>query len=244
MAFTGWGWDVKMGDFLNSGNLDVAQADGFIKGKINRWPWLQEMAMSNDDLFTDPASWPKVEPGDDVAGHQCLAFYAKAPSGGYVNISSQLGLCARTPTRGIAIADTRGDGVLDFAVARQWGPPAFYANTSPHLGHYLGLELYRPSAGGGAGQGLQDIGSPAYGATAQIFTPGGHTQIAQLDGGSGHSGKSSFEVSFGLGAYNGPVSVHLRWRDLHGQLHQQVLQLTPGTHDIFLTSTAKEVSSR
>jgi hypothetical protein len=112
------------------------------------------------------------------------------------------------------------------------------------VGHYLGLELYRPAAGGSApGGGLQGAGSPAYGATAQIFTPH-HTQIAQLDGGSGHSGKSSFEVSFGLGGYDGPVSVHLSWRDTQGQLRHQVLELTPGTHDLFLTSTATEVASR
>ena len=74
--------------------------------------------------------------------------------------------------------------------------------------------------------------------------PGGHTQISQLDGGGGHSGKRSFEVSFGLGTYHGPVSVHLRWRDTSGQLQQQTLQLTPGTHSLILTNTAKEVPSR
>lgn len=244
MAWTGWGWDLKFGDFLNNGNLDVVQADGFIKGKIDRWPWLQEMAMSNDDLYTNPASWPLVEPGDDIAGHQCIAFYAKAPGGGYVNVSKQLGLCVRIPTRGIATADTRDDGALDFAVARQWGPPAFYANESPHRGHYLGLELYRPAAGRYPAGGMQGIGSPAYGATAQIFLPGGHTQIAQLDGGSGHSGKSSFEIYFGLGAYRGPVTVRLQWPDPQGRLHRQILRLTPGTHDLLLTSTVKEVASR
>ena len=244
MAWTGWGWDLKMADFLNSGHLDVVQADGFIKGKVDRWPWLQEMAMSNDNLYTNPASWPLVEPGDDIAGHQCIAFYAKAPGNAYVNISKQLGLCVPTPTRGIATADTRANGALDFAVARQWGPPAFYANQSRHLGNYLGLNLYRPSAGGGTpGVGLAGTGSPAYGTTVQIFTPG-HTQIAQLDGGSGHSGKSSLEVSFGLGSYNGPVAVHLQWRAVGGQLYQQALQLSPGTHDLLLTSTVKEVPSR
>ena len=244
MAWTGWGWDLKMADFLNSGHLDVVQADGFVKGTIDRWAWLQEMAMSNDDLYTNPASWPLVEPGDDIAGHQCVAFWAKAPGNAYLNVSKQLGLCVPTPTRGIATADTRADGALDFAVARQWGPPAFYANQSPHRGHYLGLELYRPSVGGGpAGVGLQGLGSPAYGATVQIFTPG-HTQIAQLDGGSGHSGKSSFEVYFGLGSYNGPVTVHLQWRATSGQLYQQALRLSPGTHDLVLTSTVKEVPSR
>jgi enediyne biosynthesis protein E4 len=243
LAWTGWAWDVKMGDFLNSGHLNIVQADGFIKGKINRWPWLQEMAMNNDTLVSNPAEWPIVEPGDDLSGHQCLAFYALAPNGRYANISRQLGLCVPTPTRGIAIADTRGDGRLDFAVARQWGPPAFYANESPDVGHYLGLQLYRPVKGAHPGQGLEGPGSPAYGATVQIRTPG-HTQIAQLDGGSGHSGKSSFEVYFGLGRYDGRVLAQLHWRGPDGQLYRQSLWLTPGTHELYLTTTAQEVPSR
>jgi len=245
LAWTGWAWDVKMGDFLNSGTYDVVQTDGFVKGHIDRWSWLQEMAMSNDDLYTNPASWPLVEPGDDVAGGQTLAFYAKSPGAGgrYVDISKKLGLAVPIPTRGIATADTRADGALDFAVARQWGPPAFYANSAPHRGSYLGLELYRPSGAGQPGQGLEGAGTPAYGATVQIFTPG-HTQISQLDGGGGQGGKRSFEVYFGLGSYRGPVSVHLHWRDLSGVRHQETLQLTPGTHDLLLTSTAQEVPSR
>jgi enediyne biosynthesis protein E4 len=243
LAWTGWAWDVKLGDFLNSGHLNVVQADGFIKGKINRWPWLQELAMNNDDLLSNPADWPVVEPGDDIAGHQCLAFYAPGAGGRYWNISKQLGLCVPTPTRGIAIADTLGNGRQDFAVARQWGPPAFYANEAPQLGHYLGLQLYRPAPGNQPGQGLDGPGSPAYGATVQIDFPG-HTQIAQLDGGSGQSGKSSFEVYFGLGGYDGQVTAHVHWRGTNGQLYQQTLRLTPGTHDLFLTSTAQEVPSR
>jgi enediyne biosynthesis protein E4 len=239
MAFTGWAWDLKMGDFLNSGNLDVVQTDGFIKGKINRWNWLQEMAMTNDDLLSNPADWPLVQAGDDIAGSQCLAFYASAPGGGYVNISKQLGLCSNTtPTRGVATADTLGDGRLDFAIARQWGPPAFYANQSPDLGHYLGLNLYRPAVDGGTpGQGLEGIGSPAYGTTVQV-SYAGHTQISQLDGGSGSGGKRSFEVSFGLGSYNGPVTVQLHWREATGQLIHQKLTLSPGTHNLLLTSSA------
>jgi len=242
MAWTGWSWDVKFGDFLNSGHLDVVQADGFIKGTINRWPWLQEMAMTNDDLLENPANWPLVQPGDDLAGHQCVAFYAYSPSGQYANISKNLGLCVPIPTRGVAVADTRGDGRLDFAIARQWGPPAFYENES-HVGNYLGLHLYRPAPGSKPGQGLSGLGSPAYGATVQIDTPG-HTQISQLDGGSGHSGKSSLEVYFGLGSYDGPVTVHLHWRDINGVLHQQTLTLTPGNHNLYLTTTAQEGQSR
>jgi hypothetical protein len=242
MAWTGWAWDVKMGDFLNSGTLDVVQTDGFIKGTIDRWNWLQEMAMTNDDLLSNPADWPLVQAGDDIAGDQCPAFYASTPGGAYVNIDKQLGMCSdTTPTRGVATADTRGDGRLDFAIARQWGPPAFYANESPALGQYLNLQLYRPAvAGGTPGQGLEAIGAPAYGTTVQISYPG-HTQISQLDGGSGSGGKRSFEVNFGLGSYHGPVTVRLHWRDASGQLIQRTLTLSPGTDNLLLTNTVKEV---
>jgi hypothetical protein len=243
MAWTGWSWDVKFGDFLDNGQLDAVQTDGFIKGTVDRWNWLQELAMTNDDLLSNPANWPVVEPGDDLAGHQCLAFYADGGGGNYVNVSKQLGLCDPVPTRGVATADTRGDGRLDFAIARQWAAPAFYANQSPSLGHYLGLQLYRPATGGEqAGQGLDSLGAPAYGTTVAISTPG-HTQISQLDGGSGSAGKRSFEVSFGLGSYGGPVQVHLSWVDNGGHAHKQTITLSQGTHNLMLNSTATEVAS-
>ncbi len=242
VAWTGWAWDVKFGDFLNNGNDDIVQTDGFVKGSIDRWNWLQEMAMTNDDLLSNPANWPVVEPGDDLAGYQCIAFYANTGAGNYVNVSKQLGLCDPTPTRGVATADTRGDGHLDFAVARQWAAPAFYANQSPNLGNSLGLNLYRPASGSTPGQGLANLGAPAYGTTVQVYYQG-HTQISQLDGGSGSAGKRSFEVNFGLGSYNGPVKASLHWVDNTGHQHQQMITLNPGTHNIMLTSTATEVAS-
>ncbi len=240
LAWSGWGWDVKFGDFRNSGDLEVVQSLGFVKGDIDRWPWLQEMAMTNDDLLSNPAIWPNMQPGDDVAGRQPLAFFARTDSGKFANISGRLGLDVPIPTRGIATADTRGIGALDLAVARQWGPPAFYANESPDRGNFLGLRLYRPVPGDESGS----LGSPAYGATVTVTTPDGRKQISQLDGGSGHGGKRSFEVHFGLGATSGPVTVDLRWRDLNGQLHSTSQQLTAGTHTLVLTDRVEEVPNR
>jgi len=243
MAWTGWAWDVKMADFRNDGNLEVVQADGFVKGAIDRWAWLQEMAMTNDDLLSNPAMWPNVGPADDIAGRQALAFYAKGTGTKYVNISSRLGLAVPTPTRAIATADTTGTGTLDFAVARQWGPPVFYANNSPDRGHVLELHLYRPTTGTDP-TGLSNLGSPAYGADATVTTPDGARQIGQLDGGSGHGGYRSFDVHFGLGSQTGPVSVTLRWRDATGGRHQQVLHLQPGVHNLVLGTTAQEATQR
>jgi hypothetical protein len=97
--------------------------------------------------------------------------------------------------------------------------------------------------GGRPGRGLRGIGTPAYGTTVQIFIPG-HTQLSQLDGGSGGGGKRSFEVYFGLGAYAGPVTIELHWRDGAGQLVHQALRLVPGTHELMLYPDAvKEVPS-
>jgi hypothetical protein len=245
LAWTGWSWDVKLADFTNSGNLDMVQTDGFVKGTDkNRWNWLQELAMINDNLMANPANWPNFQPGDDLSGDEVLAFYGRGPDGRYVNLSGQLGLAVPIPTRGVAIGDTTGDGALDFAVARQWGPPAFYANESPGRGDHLDLRLYRPTVDGTADAGLAATGTPAYGATVRITTADGRTQISQLDGGGGHGGKRSFDVHFGLGADAAPVTVSLSWRDNAGQLHQQTTVLAPGTHTLVLTDTAQEVPNR
>ncbi|ARP73907.1 CRTAC1 family protein [Streptomyces pluripotens] len=245
VAWTGWGWDTKMADFLNNGELSILQATGFVKGKIDRWPWLQEMAMTNDDLLSNPAMWPHVQPGDDIAGDDILGFYARTESGKYANISKQLGLDVKIPSRALATGDTTGTGTLDFAVARQWGPPAFYANQAPDRGQYLGLRLYRPAAGSGqgAGKGIANIGAPAYGATVKVTTSAG-TQVSQLDGGGGHSGFRSFDVHFGLGSDHGPATVELSWRDADGGRHRTTQKLTPGTHTFMLTDTAQEVANR
>ncbi|AFU02577.1 CRTAC1 family protein [Nocardia brasiliensis] len=242
LAWSGWGWDIKAADLRNSGTLNVLQTTGFVKGSgENRWTWLQELATSNDVLVHDPRAWPRVAPGDDIAGDHTMAFYAKGTDGKYVNITDQLGTDAPIPTRGVAIADTTGTGTLDFAVARQWGAPAFFANRSPSMGNPLQLSLYRPAAQAGSGSPAV-IGQPAYNATVTVRTADGRTIHSQLDGGSGHSGKRSFDVHFGLGASTGPVTAEIAWLDNNGVPRHQTLQLRPGTHALMLTDTATEIA--
>jgi hypothetical protein len=239
LAQSGWSWDVKAGDFANNGTQDVVQTAGFVKGKVNRWPQLQELATMNDNFMSSPLYWPNVEAGDDIAGRQCLSFFARGPGGRYVNVSQNLGLCVPTPTRGIAIADTRDNGALDFAVSRQWGAPAFYQNDSPRLGGYLDLRLYLPVAGPRAP--LQAVGTPAIGAVVTVRTSSGQTMTAQVDGGSGGSGKNDFGLHFGLGKAAGPVTATVAWRGRSGQPHHAVIRLAPGFHLLMLGSTIHEV---
>ncbi|WP_117210207.1 CRTAC1 family protein [Allorhizocola rhizosphaerae] len=238
LAWAGWAWDVKLADFDNSGRLSVVQACGFIDGQVNRWPWLQEFVISNDLLLSEPDMWPHMRPGDDVAGDQPLAFWVREDNGRFVNLSPQLGITDTTPTRGIAIGDTEGDGAQDFAVARQWGAPVYYRNERASDGAFLGLRLFRPAIDG---TGHAALGSPAYGAQVRITAADGRQQVSQLDGGSGHSGKRSFDVFFGLGDAGGPVTVDLSWRDLDGDPHRQRLTLPAGWHDLMLTDNVQEV---
>lgn len=243
LAWSGWGWDVKMADFNNSGELVVAQATGFVKGEVNRWPQLQELATSNDGLLQYPEFWPKVQAGDDVGGSQRMHFFAKGPDGRYADIAEQLGMAIPVPTRGIATGDSDGDGRLDFAVARQWAEPVFYHNDSPNTGAFLGLRLtHEPAAPSTATPGaLPALGSPAVGAQAMVTTADGRRFIARVDGGSGHSGKRSSEIHIGLGAdVSGPVLVTLCWRDRAGQIHKKDLQLNTGWHNVNLDSPTNE----
>ncbi|GAA3071241.1 CRTAC1 family protein [Streptosporangium carneum] len=238
-AWSGWGWDVKIDDFNNGGDLSIVQATGFVKGEVDRWPQLQELATANDQLLQNPYWWPNVRAGDDVAGTQTLHFFVKCPDGTYVDLAKELGLAIPVPTRGVATGDADGDGKLDFAVARQWAEPVFYHNQSPSQGAFLGLKLTHdatPVPGA-----LPAPGSPVTGAQVTVTLPGGRKLLGRVDGGSGHSGKRSSDVHIGLGPnVTGPVQAHLRWRDRSGQVHDQDLQLTPGWHSLRLGQQAKE----
>ncbi|MDG4829913.1 CRTAC1 family protein [Solwaraspora sp. WMMD1047] len=246
LAWSGWGWDVKMADFNNGGDLTVAQTTGFVKGKVNRWAQLQELATANDGLVANPFWWPHVREGDDVAGDQTLAFFVKGDDGRYVDLAGPLGLAVPVPTRGIATGDADGDGRLDFAVARQWEAPVFYHNDSPSQGSFLGLRMTHETAPAVAGSvpaagTLPAAGSPVVGAQVTVKTADGRTLIGQVDGGSGHAGKRSSEVHIGLGAgVSGPLDVHIEWRDRTGQAREQDLQLTPGWHSLRLGSQVTE----
>jgi hypothetical protein len=114
------------------------------------------------------------------------------------------------------------------AVSRQWEDPVFYHNTGKSSNGFLGLRL------------THEDGAPAIGAQVTIKTADGHTQMNRVDGGSGHSGKRSHEVHFGLGGASGPVSAHVKWRDRDGKIHEQDLTLSAGWHDLQLGDQAKE----
>jgi hypothetical protein len=246
LARSSWGWDARLADFNNDGVLEALQATGFLRGTTNRWPELHELAMGNDGLLRAPSHWPLFLAGDDVSGHFHNPFFVRAASGRYFDLAAQLGLGDGQTSRGIAIADVDGDGLLDFAVANQWGPSFFYHNESLHAGAALDLLLALPVAPLPATRVFAGAAPapmpawPAIGAAARVELPDGRRLVAQADGGNGHSGKRSPELHFGLGPLAGGavVPVHLDWRDQHGAVHHQTLRLAPGRYTVLLGAAA------
>lgn len=246
LSRSGWGWDCRLADFDNDGVLEALQATGFLKGETNRWPELHELAMGNDQLLSHPGSWPQFQPGADLCGQGHNPFFIRASDGRYYDLAVELGLDDRQVSRGIAVADVDGDGRLDFAVANQWEVSRFYHNVSNDAGSFLGLRLLLPLQkekattliSGLAGLGQAKRGRPAIGAFATVYLPDGRRLVAEVDGGSGHSGKCSTDIHFGLGAVPPDTSlkIELHWRNPDGEVARQTLQLKPGWHTILLGS--------
>ena len=224
LSRSGFAFEARLADFDNDGVLEAMQACGFIKGKINRWPELQALGTSNNQIVHNPRFWPNFRPGADLSGQDCNPFFVRGADGRYHDVTPALGLAEPMVTRGIAIADVDDDGRLDFFTANQWGPSFFFRNQSPAPGTFLGLRLLRAS------------GSPAIGAVARVVSANGGKLVAQVDGGNGHSGHRSPDIHFGLGSWNKskPLPTQIEWRDRTGRIQQKTLQLMPGWHTIRL----------
>ncbi len=237
-----WAWDTRMVDFDNDGTLELMQATGFLKGDINWWADLAELANAHDAMISDPGNWPNFPANIDISGHDPEPFYVLGAEGTYVDISSKVGFDNSYNSRGLAVADIDRDGDLDLTLANQWEDSWLFRNDQKGAGRALGLHLQlSPGAKTTTvvdGTATARESWPAVGAFARVTAPDGRTWIRQVDGGNGHSGANAAELHFGLGELpaDAPLAVHLSWRDRAGKLQETDLTLTPGWHTVTLAT--------
>jgi len=244
LSRSGWSWDVKAADFDNSGVPEVMHATGFVAGVTNRWPQLQEAAIANDLILTEPELWPKVVAGDDLSGHNHNTFFVRGSDGRYVNVADTVGVGTDAVSRSFAVGDVDRDGRLDFVVANQWAQSTLYHNES-QAGSFLGLRLRQPASAtqvGGTQAGNKQCAvsgtgptRPALGASATITRPDGTRETQQVYPANGHNGVNAPDLLFGLGDRQvTTLPVLISWRDGCGQRHTTTTTLGPGWHDIIL----------
>lgn len=227
---SGWAWDIKFADLLNSGHPALLQAIGFVRGQQSRWPELQELAMGNDELLLHPASWPRVSQGDDISGQDHDRLFLPDANGKFHDVWPRLGLDRGTVSRGIATGDVFGDGRLAVVIARQWGPSLFLRNTSANAGQAIVMDLRLPGAVSGT--------RAAIGAEARVIVPDRDKHIvvtSTVDGGSGHGGKRAPEIHLGVGQTlkNELLNVNVTWRDETGA-RSAFIRVPPGRYEVVL----------
>ncbi len=77
---------------------------------------------------------------------------------------------------------------------------------------------------------------PAIGAVATVTLADGRKLVSQVDGGSGHSGRRSPEIHFGLGAADKtkPALVEIKWRNTEGKIQTSTAAIgsRPAHHSV------------
>ena len=201
-----------------------------MKGDLNKWPDLHELALANDMFVKTPKNWFSCRDGDDLSGKVSNYLFSRAEDGRYYDIAKLLGLDSTAVSRGIALADIDNDGDMDMAFANQWDTSAYYINNSDSKNQSVVWELLIKTKAGAL--------VSATGAMVLIMESN-EKRLSYVDGGSGHSGIRSPQVHFGLGNVNSNKKhkVEVKWRDFNGETHLSEFMVASGNHKIILNES-------
>jgi len=164
------GWHAEFGDIDNDGLLDLFIA----KGNVDQMP---------SNAIHDPNN-----------------LLMQTPQGTFAERAMPAGIATSERSRGAALADLDGDGLLDIVVVNRRAPMEIWRNVTEDAGNWLAVELRQSGAN-----------LAAVGAWVEVRTEAG-SQHREVTVGGGHAGGTSGPWHFGLGSA-GSADVRVVWPD-------------------------------
>jgi len=244
IARTAFAWDNKIADLDNDGSVELLQATGFVRGTVERWPEIQELALANDTLIANPRNWPDLTNGD-ISGEAPRVVMKRSDDGDrFANVAEASGLDDGGVMRGIALADVDEDGDLDWVEANQWADSRVVTNGCGDCGDdFVGLRILHSTEAGTEAAEVVDGLAPAHemegfaalGASVTLTTDAGDEKRTFVDGGNGHGGQSSSDVHLGIGADAGSEhTATITWRDAEGTTQSTRVDVGTGWNTVVL----------
>lgn len=151
------GWHAEFGDVNNDGRLDLFIA----KGNVDQMP---------SNAMKDPNN-----------------LLVQGADGVFTERSVAAGVATVARSRGAALSDLNGDGLLDLVVVNRRAPMEIWENVSGSVGNWLAVEMRQPGAN-----------ARAVGAWVELRTDAG-VQVREITVGGGHVSGQAGPVHFGLG---------------------------------------------
>ena len=211
VALGRWSWSGDAWDFDHDGTTDLYVTNGFISGQnrqdLASFFWRQIVARSLDSGSGDTdyqLAWNAINEliRADYSwnGYERNVFFLNNGNGTFAEIAGPLGLDFLDDSRAFALADFDNDGRLELVLKNRTGPQLrILRNDLNPIGNSVTFRLRGHKSN-----------RDAVGAVVRLEA-GPLQQVKSVQAGSGFLSQHTKDLSFGVGAFTGPMRALIQW---------------------------------
>jgi tetratricopeptide (TPR) repeat protein len=235
-----WSWAADSWDFDHDGLADLYVTNGYISavdpGNIDSFFWRQVVANSPEDAsgrLSYERSWNAINElvRSDASWNGCErnVMFANNGDGTFAEVSAIVGLDCVEDSRSFALADIDHDGRLELIVKNRNAPQLrIFHNNLKAVGNSVLFRLH------GRTSNRDAIG------TAITLEVGSLKQTKYVQAGTGFLCQHSKELCFGIGSFEAPLKVTVRWP--HGGT--ETFESIPANHRIEIDEGKQTFSAK